>query len=37
MYGRAQFGGRILSAVQNPEASASRRLLMYYSNGIFNP
>ena len=29
MYGGALFGMRILSAVRNPEASASQRLLMY--------
>ena len=28
---------KILSAVRNREASASRRLLMYYSYGSFNP
>ena len=28
---------KILSAVRNWEASASRRLLMYYSYGSFNP
>ena len=37
MHGGAPFGAKILSAVRNPEASASRRLLMYYSYGIFNP
>ena len=37
MYGGAPFGAKILSAVRNWEASASRRLLMYYSYGIFNP
>ena len=37
MHGGAPFGGKILSAVRNREASASRRLLMYYSYGIFNP
>ena len=31
MYSGASFGSRILSAVRNPEASASRRFLMYYS------
>ena len=33
----APLGAKILSAVRNREASASRRLLMYYSYGIFNP
>ena len=37
MHGGAPFGAKILSAVWNREASASRRLLMYYSYGIFNP
>ena len=37
MHGGAPFGAKILSAVRNREASASRRLLMYYSYGIFNP
>ena len=37
MYGGAPFGAKILSAVRNREASASRRLLMYYGYGIFNP
>ena len=37
MYDGAPFGAKILSAVRNREASASRRLLMYYSYGIFNP
>ena len=33
------FGARIcpLSGIRNPEVSASRRLLIYYSYGIFNP
>ena len=37
MHGGAPFGAKILSAVRYREASASRRLLMYYSYGIFNP
>ena len=37
MHGGALFGAKILSTVRNREASASRRLLMYYSYGIFNP
>ena len=37
MHGGVPFGAKILSVVQNSEASASRRLLMYYSYGIFNP
>ena len=37
MHGGAPFGAEILSAVRNREASASRRLLMYYSYGIFIP
>ena len=37
MHGGAPFGAKILSAVRNREASASRRLLMYYSYGSFNP
>ena len=37
MHGGAPFGAKILSAVRNGEASASRRLLMYYSYGSFNP
>ena len=37
MHGGASFGAKILSAVRKLEASASRRLLMYYSYGIFNP
>ena len=36
-HGGLQFGAKILSAVRNREASASRRLLMYYSYGSFNP
>ena len=36
MHGGAPFGAKILSAVRNREASASRRLLMYYSYGSFN-
>ena len=37
MHGGMPFGAKILSAVRNREASASRRLLMYYSYGSFNP
>ena len=37
MHGGAPFGAKILSAVRNREESASRRLLMYYSYGSFNP
>ena len=37
MHGGAPFGAKVLSAVRNREASASQRLLMYYSYGIFNP
>ena len=37
MHGGAPFGAKILSAVRNPEESASRRLLIYYSYGSFNP
>ena len=37
MHGGAPLGAKILSAVRNREAPASRRLLMYYSYGSFNP
>ena len=37
MHGGVPFSAKSLSAVQNREASASQRLLMYYSYGIFNP
>ena len=36
MHGGAPFGAKIVSAGRNREASASRRLLMYYSYGSFN-
>ena len=36
MYGGVPFGAKILSAVRNREASASRRLLMYYSSMVFS-
>ena len=37
MHGGAPFGAKILSTVQSRETSTSRRLLVYYSYGIFNP
>ena len=35
--GKSPFGSVVLSAVRNREASASRRLTMYYSGSDFNP
>ena len=37
MYDVARFGPRKVSAVGSLEMVASRRLPMYYINGIFNP
>ena len=36
MYGVARLGPRKVSAVRSLEVVASRRLPMYYINGIFN-